>query len=212
MSSREKCAEVEAKPTEPGGLDLWERIREDWITTGRDWTRPGFRALAVYRLGAWRLQLGSHFLRRLLWPIYQFLYRYVRNHYGIEINYRSKIGRRVNIAHQHGIVIHRSAEIGDDCLIRHGVTIGAPNHSRGGEAPKIGRRVEIGVGAVIAGEITIGDEARIGPNAVLMTNVPAGASVFGNPARIIPPRQATETQEGAKDLASKVRSAAPDSE
>ena len=82
-------------------------------------------------------------------------------------------------------MIHPNVEMGDDCLIRQNVAIGAPSHERCKEAPKLGSRVQVGSGAAILGNIAIGDDARIGPNAVVMTHVPAGAAAFGNPARIV---------------------------
>ena len=179
---------------------LFQLIYEDWVTMEKDWTRPGFRAMAVYRLGWWREHRRSHFFRRLLWPFYISLYRYVRNHYGISIDYRTTVGRRVYIAHQHGIVTHRHAVIGDDCLIRHSVSIGVASDRTRSEAPRIGRGVEIGVGAVLGGGITVGDGAKIGPNTVVMMDVPAGASVFGNPGRILASPRPVKKQEVEKNL------------
>lgn len=117
----------------------------------------------------------------------------VRNLYGIELYPTARIGRRLRIAHQHGIVIHPAAVIGDDCMIRHGVTIGADGvRDDGGRAPVLGDRVKLGVGAVIAGPVRIGDDVTVGPNAVVMTNVPAGSIVTAPPSRIMtpPPRRA----------------------
>jgi len=82
-------------------------------------------------------------------------------------------------------VIHPKAEIGDDCLIRQNVTIGAASHDRPREAPKLGNGVQVGSGAAILGNVKIGDGVRIGPNAVVMTSVPAGVIVFAAPARIL---------------------------
>ncbi len=122
---------------------------------------------------------------RVLWFLYIALYRYIRNHYGIEVYYSTKIGRRVVFGHQNGIVIHPFAEIGDDCLIRQNVTIGAAKQGPGREAPKLGAGVRVGCGAVIVGDVTIGEGAIIGPNAVVMTDVPAGATVFAENPRIM---------------------------
>jgi serine O-acetyltransferase len=113
------------------------------------------------------------------------MYRYIRNHYGIELPRTTIIGRRLRIGHQAGIVIHPRAEIGDDCLIRQNVTIGAASDERTWEAPKLENGVQIGCGAAILGQITIGEGARVGPNAVVMTNIPAGATVCAPPSRII---------------------------
>jgi serine O-acetyltransferase len=118
------------------------------------------------------------------------MYRYVRNHYGIELPDTTIVGHRLVIAHQGGIVIHGRARIGNNCLIRHNVTIGAASHDRAWEAPRLGDRVQVGCGAVILGQVTIGDGARIGPNVVVMVNVPASATVFASSPRIISPRVA----------------------
>ena len=169
-------------------LGLWAQIREDWETNGRDWTRPGFRALAVHRFGVWRMGIKSSLLRKPLSLLYRMLYRYVRNHYSIELFYTVKVGRRVVIGHQGAIVFHEHAEIGDDCLIRHGVTLGAPSQRRSHEAPRLGRGVQVGAGAMILGNITVGDYAAIGANAVVTTNVPPYAKAVAAPARIVPAR------------------------
>lgn len=165
---------------------LVEQIREDWRTHQRDWTLPGFRAVAVYRYGNWASERPRGILQSVLCAVHRKMYRYVRNHYGIELPATCKVGRRLLLGHQNGIVIHPHAEIGDDCMIRQNVTIGSATPDRSfQEAPKLGNRVQIGAGAVIVGKVTIGDGARIGPTAVVLTNVSAGASVFVAPPRII---------------------------
>ena len=166
-------------------LLLRRQIREDWSVHGRDWTKPGFRALAVHRFGNWVTRIRSRIIRKLLWLLYYALYRYIRNRYGIEVPFSTKIGRRVIFGHQNGIVIHPLSEIGDDCLIRHNVTIGAVSDERIQDAPKLGFRVSVGCGAVIMGNVIIGDGAVIGPNTVVMTDIPAGARVFAESPRII---------------------------
>jgi serine O-acetyltransferase len=167
---------------EPG---LWELIKEDWQTNGRDWTRPGFRALAVYRLGVWRMGVESKYLRAPLSVIYRYLFRRVRNRYGIEFPYSIKAGRRVIIEHQSAIVVHGDTVMGDDCIIRQGVTIGNRYLDKPLDAPRLGNRVNVGAGAKLLGGITVGDDAVIGANAVVLKDVPAGATVVGIPARQI---------------------------
>lgn len=161
-------------------------IREDYIANGRDWSLPGFRAAAVYRFGVWRMDVRFRPLRMIYSFIYRRLFRYVRNHYGIELYYTTQVGRRLQIGHQGAIVIHERATIGDDCIIRQGVTIGAARLGREKEAPKIGHRVSLGAGCVIIGSVKIGDDVMIGPNAVVMMNVPDGATVTAMPGRVIP--------------------------
>jgi serine O-acetyltransferase len=157
-------------------------VCEDWVANERSLMRPGFQALMVHRVGSWVMAL-PRLPRLLLAPFYAVAFWFVRNVYGIELPHRTKVGRRFNIAHQSGIVIHPFAEIGDDCVIRQNVTIGAAGNRVA--APRIGNRVDVGAGAVLAGRIKIGDDARIGPNVVVMINVPAGAIVVPNAPRIL---------------------------
>ena len=175
--------------------DLLDDIREDWIYNGEDWTRPGFRALAMYRFGVWRMRVSSGLLRVPLSVVYRFLHRWVRNHYGIELHSTAKIGHRVVLARQRAIVIHELAEIGNECVIGQGVTIGADGESLPDGAPKLGHGVTLGAGAVVVGNVRIGAGAKIGPNAVVMTDVPAGALAVAPPARVIQPGGFNQTNE-----------------
>jgi len=201
MMTQQKTQHEQQAEAVPG---LWAQIREDWIANGRDWTQPGFRAVAVHRFGVWRMNLRLAPLRMLCSFIYRRLFRYVRNHYGIELYYTSKVGRRLQIGHQGAIVVHEHCTIGDDCVLRQGVTIGAARLGPGREAPVIGDRVSIGAGAMIIGSVTIGDDAIIGPNAVVMMNVPDGATATAMPARVIP---AAPEKQPEKD---KAKPPAPD--
>jgi serine O-acetyltransferase len=105
-------------------LTLWQQIVEDWNAHGRDWTKPGFRAIAVYRFGVWRMGVQPIVLRAPLSILYRMLFRKIRNRYGIELPHSAKLGRRVVIEHQSAIVIHGDCEIGDACIIRQGCTLG----------------------------------------------------------------------------------------
>jgi serine O-acetyltransferase len=174
----------EAKARPRGLLRL---IHEDWVTNWKDWTRPGFRALVMYRFGVWRMSVKPAVLRRPLSLLYRFMHRWVRNRYGIELHYTATIGRRLLIAHQGAIVIHEGATIGDDCVLRQGVTLGSAGDYSADRAPALGDRVSVGAGAMILGGITVGDDATIGPNAVVLGDVPPGAIATAAPARIIRP-------------------------
>ncbi len=179
--------------------DLMALIREDWERHRRDSSKPGFRAIAVYRLGRWQRytqanRLWSRPARKAFALVVRFLSRFVRNHYGIELPVTASIGRRLHIPHHGAIVIHRRATIGPDCTIRQGVTIGSAANTRSERPPVIGASVNIGAGAMVLGEVTIGDNVRIGPNVVVLRSVPAGATVFAAPARVIhPPESAAST-------------------
>lgn len=163
-------------------LGFWQQVHEDWLAHRKDWTCPGFRAIAIYRFGVWRMGIEPRLLRAPLSVLYKFLYRRVRNRYGIEIESSANIGRRVVIEHQHGIVLHGNCSVGDDSIIRQGVTIGNRYLHRPLEAPILGRGVNVGAGAKILGAVTIGDGASIGANAVVLVDVPNGATAVGNPA------------------------------
>src|SRR5580692_8064219 len=135
----------------------WQLIREDWEAHGRDWTKPGFRAVAVHRFGNWRMGIRNKFLRAPFSVVYRWFYRKVRNHYGIELPYTVELGRRVIIEHCGAIVIHGNTKIGDDCILRQGVTLGMRSLDRSKEGPELGERVDVGAGAKILGKVRIGD-------------------------------------------------------
>ncbi len=163
---------------------LCQQIREDWIAHGKDRTKPGFRAVAYHRFGNWRMTIKSKCLRAPFSLLYRMLYRRARNNWGIELPYSTRLGQRVIIEHQGAIVIHGNATLGDDCVIRQGVTLGNRYPDRSNEAPTLGDRVSVGAGAKLLGNIHVGDDAVIGANAVVLCDVPAGATAVGIPAQI----------------------------
>ncbi len=134
------------------------------------------------------MRVKSKWLRAPLSLLYRMLYRHVRNVYGIDLPYTVRLGRRVVIEHQGAIVIHGNTIIGDESILRQGVTLGNRYLERPLEAPCLGKRVNVGAGAKILGAVTLGDDAQVGANAVVLTDVPAGATAIGIPARILPPR------------------------
>jgi serine O-acetyltransferase len=149
----------------------------------------GFWALLVFRFGHARFVIKNRYLR-LPWTIvYLLLNKVTEMLCGIVIGATATIGRRLSIEHHGGIVIHGCTVIGDDCMLRHGVTLGNARRDDPLGAPTIGNRVEIGAGAKILGRISIGDDVIIGANAVVTHDVPGGAIVGGIPARIIGMRQ-----------------------
>ena len=168
---------------------MFERLKEDIaVVFERDpaarntWEvvtcYPGFHAMLLYRLahelwGArleWLARLVSHIARWLT---------------GIEIHPGAAIGRRFFIDHGMGVVIGETAEIGDDCTLYHGVTLGGTSWNKGKRHPTLGQGVVVGAGAKILGPIMIGAGARIGSNAVVVKEVPPGATAIGIPARVI---------------------------
>ncbi|HVK56188.1 MAG TPA: serine O-acetyltransferase [Burkholderiales bacterium] len=141
---------------------------------------PGFHALLMHRL--------AHKLRQ--WN-FKWMARFVshlsRLFTGIEIHPGAVIGRRVFIDHGMGIVIGETAEIGDDCTLYHGVTLGGTSWNKGKRHPTLGKGVVVGAGAKILGPINIGDGAKVGSNAVVVKNVPTGATVVGIPGHVLDP-------------------------
>lgn len=140
---------------------------------------PGLHALWLQRLAhvCWRYRL--RWLGRFVSHVGRFLT-------GIEIHPGAQIGRRVFIDHGMGIVIGETAVIGDDCTIYQGVTLGGTSLAKGAKRhPTLGRGVIVGAGAQVLGSFTVGDGARVGSNAVVVKDVPPGATAVGNPARIL---------------------------
>jgi serine O-acetyltransferase len=155
---------------------------------------PGLHALAWHRAvthplwGAgfrWLARWLSHWSRWLT---------------GIEIHPGATIGRRVFIDHGMGVVIGETAEIGDDCTLYHGVTLGGTSWNKGKRHPTLGRSVVVGTGAKILGPLLIGDHAKIGSNAVVVRDVPPGATAVGIPARILNGEDAVRREEKASKI------------
>jgi serine O-acetyltransferase len=140
---------------------------------------PGLHALVLHRRAHWFWRRGLRWLARFTSHIGRLLT-------GIEIHPGATIGRRVFIDHGMGVVIGETAEIGDDCTIYQGVTLGGTSLTRGAKRhPTLGRGVIVSAGAKVLGGFTVGDGARVGSNAVLLQAVPPGATAVGIPARIV---------------------------
>jgi serine O-acetyltransferase len=169
---------------------LFVRLREDIATIlERDpaartaWEvltcYPGLHALAMHRLA------HRCWIRGFKW-LGRWISHWGRFFTGIEIHPGAKVGRRVFIDHGMGVVVGETAEIGDDCTIYQGVTLGGTSLSKGAKRhPTLGKGVIVGANAQVLGGYTVGDGARVGSNAVVTKPVPAGATAVGNPARII---------------------------
>jgi serine O-acetyltransferase len=141
---------------------------------------PGFQALLYFRVAHWLWQHGWHLAGR-------FVSHLGRVATGIEIHPGARIGRRLFIDHGMGVVIGETAEVGDDCTLYHGVTLGGTRPTREQASqkrhPTIGDHVIIGSGAQVLGPFKVGNGARIGAAAVVLQEVPEGATMVGNPAR-----------------------------
>jgi serine O-acetyltransferase len=172
----------------PPGLSLLALLGEDLRTHDGEWLDPGFLAVAVHRLGNWRMGIRPRLLRAPLTILYTILARRVRIAYGIKLDYVVKLGRRVRIWHHGGMVLGAQS-IGDDVHIRQNTTFGLAR--RGGgfvDKPIIGDRVDIGCGVCILGPVRIGHDSVIGANAVVLADVPPWSLAAGVPARPRPRR------------------------
>jgi serine O-acetyltransferase len=158
---------------DPAARNAWEVIT----------CYPGFHALLFHRCAHWLWEFGLKWLARLVSHFGRWLT-------GIEIHPGATIGRRFFIDHGMGVVIGETAEIGDDCTLYHGVTLGGTSWNKGKRHPTLGRGVVVGAGAKILGPIMVGDGAKIGSNAVVVKEVPAGATAIGIPARIVESHEA----------------------
>ena len=139
---------------------------------------PGVHAIIFHRVSHWLWVHNLRFLARLNSQI-------ARHCTGIEIHPGAKIGRRFVIDHGMGIVIGETAEVGDDCLLYHGVTLGGTGKDQGKRHPTIGNNVMISTGAKVLGPFKVGDGARIAANAVVLKEIPENATAVGVPARVV---------------------------
>jgi serine O-acetyltransferase len=163
---REDIASVFAR--DPAARSTWEIVT----------CYPGLHALVLHRITHRLWALGLRWLAR-------WLAHFGRWFTGIEIHPGATIGRRFFIDHGMGVVIGETAEIGDDVTLYHGVTLGGTTWNRGKRHPTLGNGVVVGAGAKLLGPIIVGDYAKVGSNAVVVKDVPPGATAVGIPARII---------------------------
>ncbi len=181
---------------------MFDRLREDIsIVFERDpaarsrWEvltcYPGLHALVWHRWVAHPLWRGG-----MRW-LARWMSHWSRWLTGIEIHPGATIGRRVFIDHGMGVVVGETAEIGDDCTLYHGVTLGGTSWNVGKRHPTLARGVVVGAGAKILGPMLIGDNAKIGSNAVVVRDVPPGATAVGIPARIVTGDDAVRREEKA---------------
>ncbi|HYA46361.1 MAG TPA: serine O-acetyltransferase [Burkholderiales bacterium] len=154
---------------------------------------PGFHALQIHRLAHWFWRLRLRWLARFVSHCSRFLT-------GIEIHPGANIGRRVFIDHGMGVVIGETAELGDECTLYHGVTLGGTTWNKGKRHPTLARGVVVGAGAKLLGPIVVGEGARVGSNAVVVKDVPPRATAVGIPARIILDEQDKSREEKAAKL------------
>lgn len=168
---------------------MFSRMKEDIDTifendpAARGWfevvfTYAGLHALWAHRVAHWFYRKGWFTIARIISQVSRFMT-------GIEIHPGAKIGRRFFIDHGMGVVIGETCEIGDDVLLYHGVTLGGTGKEKGKRHPTVGNNVVISAGAKVLGSFTVGDNSRIGSNAVVLSEVPPNSTVVGIPGRIV---------------------------
>jgi serine O-acetyltransferase len=189
-------------------MAFWQRLRED-ITCVFDrdpaargvfeilTAYPGIHAVLLHRINHTLWKLGLKWLARFLSSTTRFLT-------GIEIHPGAKLGRRFFIDHGMGVVIGETAEIGDDCTLYQGVTLGGTSWNQGKRHPTLGNNVVIGAGAKVLGPFKVGDHARIGSNSVVIKEVPPGATVVGVPGRAVEAGSASPTENVRREIARKL--------
>ena len=156
---------------------------------------PGLHAVLIHRMSHGLWNMGLKWLARVL-------SHFARWITGIEIHPAVTIGRRFFIDHGMGVVIGETAEIGDDVTLYHGVTLGGTTWKKGKRHPTLKNNVVVGAGAKVLGPITLEEGARVGSNAVVVKDVPGGATVVGIPGRIV--AQQDESHEHRKKFAEKI--------
>ena len=152
---------------------------------------PGVKAVCYHRRAHWCYEHNLMFLARMISQM-------GRHRTGIEIHPGAKIGRRLVIDHGMGIVIGETAEIGDDCLIYHGVTLGGTGKDSGKRHPTIGNNVLIGTGAKVLGPFKVGDNSRIAANSVVLSETPPDSTAVGIPARVVKRKAHKASEYGDK--------------
>lgn len=138
----------------------------------------GYKAVRSHRRAYWFYHHNMKFIAR-------YISQRSRHKTGIEIHPAAKIGKGLVIDHGMGVVIGETAEIGDDCTIYQGVTLGGTGKDTGKRHPTIGNNVLVGAGSKVLGPFTVGDNARIAANAVVLSAIPPNSTAVGVPARVV---------------------------
>ena len=168
-----------------GGNDPAWRADLARVGTARAWlTEQSLWAIWVYRFGRRVDRLRPGIRKKALLRFYWFLFRLAETVTGISLPKSCVIGNGLRIWHFGGVFVNPAAIIGENCTLRQGVTIG--NRHEGGGSPVLGDGVELGAYAQILGDVRIGNHCRIGAMAIVLTNIPDGATAVGQPARVVP--------------------------
>lgn len=139
---------------------------------------PGLKAITMHRINHWLYKKNLPLIPRVLSQLTRFFT-------GVEIHPGAKIGKGLFIDHAHGVVIGETAEIGNNVVLFHEVTLGGRGHKKGKRHPTIGNNAFIGAGSKLLGHIKIGDNTKIGAQAVVLDSMPSNATVVGFPAKVV---------------------------
>jgi len=172
------------KNENPSELSIWALLREDFETHESSLLEQGFWAVANNRFGNWRMDLRNPLLRAPCTVAYRALEKGIEIFGGITLPYTTKLGRRVRLWHHGGMIIGARA-IGNDVHIRQNTTIGVAQTWRDDDLPIIEDGADIGCGASILGPVVVGRGAKLGANAVVLEDIPPGATAMGNPAQVL---------------------------
>jgi serine O-acetyltransferase len=189
----------------PAGISLPALLREDLRTHGGSLASPGFWALAVHRMGNWRMGVRSRVARAPLTLLYRVAHQAVVAMWGIDLPYNARVGRRLRIEH-HGALFIGASQIGDDVHIRGPVTVGLRRREVLA-APTIGDRVELQPNACVVGSLHLGDDSLIGAHAVVARDVRPGSTVFGIPGQCVDPTQCFQPARASAGARPRVRAA-----
>ena len=169
-------------------LDNDPAARGFWGAVEVLFTYAGFHAIIAHRIAHLLHRMGIPFLPRLLSQIARFIT-------GVEIHPGAQIGEGFFIDHGMGVVIGETAIVGNDCVLFQGVTLGGTGKETGKRHPTLGNNVMVSAGAKVLGNITIGDNCKIGAQAVVLKNVPSNCTVVGVPGRVVV-RDGVKVQKG----------------
>lgn len=162
---------------------MFDHIRKDFDNYSGDILAQGFWVMLVYRFGRWRYTINNSLIRKPFSLLYKVLFKLVQILTGVEVPCEVSLGENFKIDHFGGIIISGYAVIGNNCRIRNGVVIGLKDVSCPC-APVLGDNVDIGAGAKLLGKITIGNNVKVGANAVVLCDIPDNSIAVGVPAKI----------------------------
>lgn len=176
----------------PPGISFFRLLAEDFRTYDKDLFEPGLWAVAIHRFGNLRMDIQPRLLRMPFSLLYRLLHACMSGLFGINLEYSVKLGRRVRLWH-HGGMFLGATSIGNDVTIRHNTTMGVLRQDEDWKKPVIEDCVDIGTGACILGDITVGHDSVIGANSVVVRSFPPYSTLFGVPARRVNVKPGAET-------------------